>query len=134
MLATDAQIGDDLDARWRKEIEDCDSFLLLWSSNAMHRPHVLAEWNLAIEIEKPRMVVLFPWDYQSPLGRPARFVDYPPGWNSNIKLEKLIGVDFPRMSAIYRRRHQRPRFSQPVSGVMDRLADWVKSIPLRFPG
>ena len=32
MLATDAQIGDDLDAVWRQEIEGCDSFLLLWFS------------------------------------------------------------------------------------------------------
>jgi len=134
MLATDALIGDDLDARWRSDISGCDSFLLLWSPEAMHRPHVLAEWNLAIEIDKPRMVVLYPWNYETRFGRASRFVDYPPGWNANVKLEKLEGVDFQRMSALYHHRHLRPRFARPVSEVMDRLAAWVKGVPQRPPG
>ena len=134
LLATDAQIGDDLDARWRTDIESCDSFLLLWSPQAMHRPHVVAEWNLAIEISKPRMAVLFPWDYQTAFGRSERFVDYPPGWNSNVKLEKLVGVDFPRMGAIFQHRRLSPRFVRPFGEVLDRLAAWVKSIPQCISG
>jgi hypothetical protein len=129
MLATDAQIGDDLDATWRAEINGCDTFLLLWSPEAMHRPHVIAEWNMAIEIAKPRMVVLYPWGYQTRFGHATRFVDYPPGWNSNVKLEKLDGVDFQRVDTIFQHRRVRPRFSRGISDVMDRLATWVKSVP-----
>ena len=129
MLATDAQIGDDLDAVWRQEIEGCDSFLLLWAPEAMHRPHVIAEWNLAIAIDRPRMVVLFPWNYETQFGNAKRYVDYPPGWNSNVKLEKRAGVDFQRIDTIFQHRRIRPRFSRGVSEVMERLATWVKTVP-----
>lgn len=129
MLGTDAELGDDLDAKWREEIESCDSFILLWSPQAMHRPHVIAEWNFAIRVNRPRMVVLFPWDYQTRYGHVDRYVDYPPGWDSNVKLEKLSGVDFPRMGAIFQNRRLPPRFSRPISEVMDRLALWAKGVP-----
>ena len=97
---------------------------------AMHRPHVIAEWNLAIAIDKPRMVVLFPWNYETQFGNAKRYVDYPPGWNSNVKLSKVSGG---RLS------EDRHDFSTPANSVrdflgasrevMERLVTWRKPPP-----
>ena len=75
------------------------------------------------------MFVLFPFACESQaFGPPARrYTNLPPGWDANVKFEKLDGVGFARSAPLFGARATRPVLYSPGGGVMDRLAAWFES-------
>lgn len=129
MLHDDSSLGTNLESLWQTEIAQRDSFLLLWSPDALDRPRVIAEFRHAKQIQKPRMAVLFPFKYETDIGGNAhRYVDPPPGWDPNEKWERLVGLQFTKQAQI---------FAPPTRGsvqlrrggeeMVDRLAAWIKA-------
>lgn len=129
LLSVGSRIGDNLEEEWRREISSRDSFVLLWSPGALHRPRVLAEWKLAVDLGKPRIPILFPFEYRNrPTGSSAqmRYVDPPPGWDGNVKFERLEGVTFV-WSPWFGGRRKPPLLWPPFQAMLDRLSSWIKS-------